>query len=106
MNRFGRDLAHYFGLGGPDRDRPSTDADETWVTTAVRVLPAVTVAFVLREALDLDGFDGLLAFLGLAMVLAGVWAVVLSVALRRRGFQARRPDGKPPCPGERSSGHR
>jgi hypothetical protein len=87
MSRFrelARDVAYYFGAGeGSDRMREAQE-EASWLDTAVRVVPVLVVAFVLRGVIGLDGFAGFLATLGLVFVLAAVWGLTLRRIRRHR----------------------
>jgi hypothetical protein len=84
LRDLGRDTAYYFGVGeGSVRARESEAKQATWLGTAVGVVPVLVVAFVLRRILGLDDdFTGFRLLLGLILVLAVIWGLVLRQARR------------------------
>ena len=88
LSSIGRDVAYYFGAGeGSERLRGSNEPEETWLQWAVRLVPPLLVALVLRGALGLDeGFVGFGFSIVLLVLLVAAWVAALRVA----GFGSRR----------------
>ncbi len=86
LRDFGRDVAHYFGVGdGSGHAGAAAGVQESWLGTLVPIVPALLAAFWLRRVLGLDDdLVGSLATLLLVVVLAVMWGLVLRLARRRR----------------------
>jgi hypothetical protein len=87
LRDFGRDVADYFGLGErPDAATESSDDEEPWWHSALAVGALLPLAFLLREALGFeDDFEGFLAMLVIAAVLASALGLGVRLVGRRRG---------------------
>jgi hypothetical protein len=86
LRDFGRDVAHYFGLGErPDAATESSDDEEPWWHGALAVGALLPLAFLLRETLGFeDDLEGFLAMLVIAAVLASVLGLGARLVRRRR----------------------
>ena len=82
LSSFGRDVAYYFGVGeGSERIRGSNEPEETWLEWAVRLVPPLFIALVLRGVLGLDeDFVGFGLSIVLLVLLVAAWIAALRVA--------------------------
>jgi hypothetical protein len=86
LRDFGRDVANYFGLGErPDAAIESSDDEGPWWHSALAVGALLPLAFLLRETLGFeDDFEGFLAMLVIAAVLASALGLGARLVRRRR----------------------
>ena len=81
----GHDLAIYVGPAPADDDADEDD-EPTWGAIALRLTPPLLVLTPLRNRLGLDdGVAGLLAQLGLLLVIGVVWGWIYRAPRRRFG---------------------
>ncbi len=85
LRDLGRDTANYFGVGASSgRASEAGQDNESWLSTLVRIVPALLVALWLSGLLGFDDdFAGFIATLLLAAVVAAMWGLVLRLARRR-----------------------
>jgi peptidoglycan/LPS O-acetylase OafA/YrhL len=95
LREIGSGIAYYFGFGArpPHRGVGGDEDQEPWLRVIggflVRLLPVLAAAFFVRSALGFeDDFLGLIVLLGLVVVFAPLWALIVSAALRRIGKRA------------------
>jgi hypothetical protein len=88
LGKLGRDATFYFGIGGAASDASAVREQASWVPVLLRVAPPLLALSIVRLVLRLDDdFGGLMAQLGLVVVLAVLWSGVLLMIGRRRGIR-------------------
>jgi hypothetical protein len=81
LRDIGRDAAFYFGVGEGSEHRGASQPeqqDADWWQVGLIIVPVLLAAFFLRRVLGFeDDVVGFLVVLGLVLVLAPIWALIL-----------------------------